>query len=130
MDDRRRERASGVKEQETGFLVLKTGKGVNEMAVRKKRLSPGNRRGMYAIAAIVMVLLLGLLVQSQSLRAQNAEYAEQIADLEEQIQDEEVRADEIDELSEYLNSDEYVEKLAREKLGLVYGDEVIYRAAK
>ncbi|MCD8396393.1 MAG: septum formation initiator family protein [Lachnospiraceae bacterium] len=100
------------------------------MAGRRKKPSTGNRRGMYAIAAIVMVLLLGLLVQSQSLRAQNAEYVEQIAELEEQIQDEEVRADEIDELSEYLNSDEYVEKLAREKLGLVYEDDVVYRAAE
>ncbi|MCD8347850.1 MAG: septum formation initiator family protein [Lachnospiraceae bacterium] len=100
------------------------------MAGRRRKPSTGNRRGMYAIAAIVMVLLLGLLVQSQSLRAQNVAYAEQIEDLEEQIQDEEVRADKIDELGEYLNSDEYVEKLAREKLGLVYEDDVIYRAAE
>ncbi|MCD8337837.1 MAG: septum formation initiator family protein [Lachnospiraceae bacterium] len=101
------------------------------MARRRKKPSAGNRRGMYTIAAIVMVLLLGLLVQSQSLRAQNAEYVEQIAALEEQIQDEEVRAEQIDELSEYLNSDdyEYVVKLAR-KLGLVFEDDVVYRGVK
>ncbi|MCD7717657.1 MAG: septum formation initiator family protein [Lachnospiraceae bacterium] len=99
------------------------------MAGRKKQLSTGNRLGMYAIAAIIAVLLTVLLVQSRSLRTENAAYAAQVDDLQQQLQDEEVRAEEIDELSEYLNSDEYVEKLAREKLGLVYEDDVIYRAA-
>ncbi len=99
------------------------------MAGRKKKPSNSNRVGMYSIAVIVMVLLVGLLVQSQSLRAKNAEYATQIADLEQEIQDEEVRAEEIKDLAEYLNSDEYVEKLAREKLGLVYEDDVIYRVS-
>ncbi|MCD8012225.1 MAG: septum formation initiator family protein [Lachnospiraceae bacterium] len=100
------------------------------MAGRKKKPSNSNRVGMYSIAVIVMVLLVGLLVQSQSLRAKNAEYATQIADLEQEIQDEEVRAEEIKDLAEYLNSDEYVEKLAREKLGLVYEDDVIYRVSE
>lgn len=84
---------------------------------------------MYVISAIIMVLLAVFLVQSHSLRAENAAYAAQVEDLEQQLQDEEVRAEEIDELSDYLNSDEYIEKLAREKLGLVYEDDVIYRVA-
>lgn len=85
---------------------------------------------MYTIAVIVTIMLVGLLVQCQSLRAENAQYEAQKLELEEQLQDEEVRAQEIKELNEYLNSDEYVEKLAREKLGLVYEDDVIYRAVE
>ncbi|MCC8137184.1 MAG: septum formation initiator family protein [Clostridiales bacterium] len=100
------------------------------MAGQKKQLSMGNRLGMYAIALIVFVMLVAFLVQSRSLRAENAAYAAQIDELEEGIQDEEIRAEEIDELGDYLNSDEYIEKLAREKLGLVYEDDVIYRAAE
>ncbi|MCD7735394.1 MAG: septum formation initiator family protein [Lachnospiraceae bacterium] len=100
------------------------------MAGRKRRPSKSNRRGMYSIAAIVMVMLVGLLVQSQSLRAENTDYEAQKAELEQQITDEEVRAEEISDLSGYLASDEYVEKLAREKLGLVYEDDVIYRVAE
>lgn len=100
------------------------------MAGQKRRPSKSNRRGMYAIAVIVMVMLVGLLAQSQSLRAENAEYVEQKEDLEQQIIDEEVRAEEIRDLAEALQSDEYVEKLAREKLGLVYEDDVIYRLAQ
>ncbi|MCD7820306.1 MAG: septum formation initiator family protein [Lachnospiraceae bacterium] len=69
-------------------------------------------------------------MQSQSLRAENANYEAQKEELEQEINDEEVRAEEISELAEYLSSDEYIEKLARERLGLVYEDDVIYRAAE
>ncbi len=105
-------------------------KGLVKMTGRKKQLSMGNRLGMYAITLIVCVLLVALLLQSRTLRAENAAYAAQIDELEQGLQDEEVRAEEIDEFGEYLNSDEYIEKLAREKLGLVYEDDVIYRAAE
>ncbi len=91
-------------------------------------MSTGNRLGMCAITVIVLALLIGLLVRSNTLRAKNAEYEAQKSELEEQIKDEEVRAEDIDNLGDYLNSDEYIEQLAREKLGLVYGDDVIYRA--
>ncbi len=91
-------------------------------------MSTGNRLGMCVITVIVLALLIGLLVRSSTLRAKNAEYEAEKAELEEQIKDEEVRAEDIDNLGDYLNSDEYIEQLAREKLGLVYGDDVIYRA--
>ena len=44
-----------------------------------------------------------------------------------QIQDEKVRAGEIKDLQKYIDSDEYIEKIARDKLGLVYKDEIIFR---
>ncbi len=97
------------------------------MKGKKKKPSRSNRWGMCTIAAIVAVMIVGLLVQSNSLRIKNEQYEEQKAELEQQIQDEEVRAEEIQVLGEYVNSDEYIEKLAREKLGLVYKDEVVYR---
>ena len=98
------------------------------MAGRKMRPSKGNRCGMYVIAAIVMVLLVGLLVQSQELGASNKQYEAKKAELQQQIQDEEVRAGEIENLKDYVDSTEYIEKIAREKLGLVYEDETIFKA--
>lgn len=83
---------------------------------------------MVAIAAIVLTLLAGLLVQSQELRAKNRQYEERKAELQQQISDEELRAEEIQNLHEYVNSTEYIEKLAREKLGLVYRDEILFQA--
>ncbi len=105
-------------------------KGIPVMTGEKKRLSTGNRLGMCVITVIVLALLIGMLAQSQTLRAKNAEYEIQKAELEEQIKDEEVRAEEIDDLGKSLNSDEYIEQLARERLGLVYEDDIIFRAAE
>ena len=98
------------------------------MAGRKRRPSSSNRRGMVAIAAVVMVLLIGLLVQSQKLGEQNQKYESQKLELEQQIKDEEMRAGEIENLKDYVNSTEYIEKVARDKLGLVYRDEILFKA--
>lgn len=98
------------------------------MARRRRRPSKSNRRGMFAIAAIVMVLLVGLLVQSQELTVSNKQYEAKKAELEQQIKDEEIRSGEIENMKEYVDSIEYIEKIAREKLGLVYEDETIFKA--
>lgn len=98
------------------------------MAGKRRRPSRSNRRGMVAIAAVVMVLLVGLLVQSQKLSAQNVKYTEKKANLEQQIKDEEMRADDIENMKDYIDSPEYIEKIARDKLGLVYKDEILFKA--
>ena len=98
------------------------------MAGKRRRPSKSNRRGMVAIAGIVMVLLVGLLVQSQQLTEQNALYESRKAELEQQIKDEEMRAGEIATLEEYVNSDEYIASVARDKLGLVFEDEILFQA--
>lgn len=98
------------------------------MAGKRRRPSKSNRRGMFAIAAIVMVLLVGLLVQSQELAIENKQYEAKKAELEQQIKDEEIRAGEIENMEDYVESVDYIEKVAREKLGLVYEDEMIFKA--
>ena len=50
---------------------------------------------------------------------------EQQEELQSQIDKAKERADEIDDLEEYVGSDSYTEEVAREKLGLVYPDEII-----
>ncbi len=93
-----------------------------------KRIRRSNRRGMMGIAVVVLVLLVVLQIQSQKLIIKNNGYRVQKEDLEQQIKDEEVRAGEIRDLQKYIDSDEYIEKIARDKLGLVYRDEIIFRA--
>ena len=52
----------------------------------------------------------------------------QEAELEAQIEAETNRAEEIDELEEYVGTEEYVEDVAKEKLGLVYPNEILFEA--
>ena len=69
-----------------------------------------------------------LSVASISLHAKNKEYMAQEAELEAQIEAETNRAEEIDELEKYVGTDEYVEDVAKEKLGLVYPNEILFEA--
>ena len=48
--------------------------------------------------------------------------------LEEAIASEERRAEEIEELEAYTKTKKYVEDVAKEKLGLVYEDEIIFKS--
>lgn len=51
---------------------------------------------------------------------------QKIAKLQEQIEYEQTRQAEIDELSKKVNTDEYIEKVASEKLGLVKSNSKIF----
>ena len=78
----------------------------------------------------LVFLLVVVLVQSQKLTVKNHAYQVQKAELEQQIKDEEIRAEDIEKMREYVDSDEFIEKMARDKLGLVYEDEIIFKAEK
>ena len=96
--------------------------------MRKRKAVRANNRGVFAILFVVAVLLVILAVQSVRLKKKNSDFELKKTELNQQIQDEEIRADEIKNMEEQVDSDEYIEKIARDKLGLVYEDEVVYRA--
>ena len=56
------------------------------------------------IAFVVMVLLIALLVQSQNLIRKNQQYTERKEELEQELKDQEIRAEEIENLKDYVNS--------------------------
>lgn len=95
---------------------------------RRRRVSNSNRRGMAGIAVVVVTLLIVLLFQSQKLEKKNAVYASQEESLQAQLEQEQARADELETLPEYTQSREFIEKTAREKFGLVYPDEIVFKA--
>ena len=94
----------------------------------KRQVNRANRRGMLLIAVIVVFLLLILAYRCQKLIEKNKNYETRQEELEQEIRDEEIRAEEIENMKSYIYSDEYIEKIAREKLGLVYSDEIIFQA--
>ena len=95
---------------------------------RRARRQLQHKLSMYLIAAVIVVLGVTLSFASISLHAKNDEYKAKEADLEAQIEAEELRAEEIDDLETYVGTDEYVEDVAKEKLGLVYPNEILFEA--
>lgn len=82
---------------------------------------------MLGISLVVCVLLIVLMVEGQSLQKKIDDNIERQAELQEQLDAETARTQEIEELQEYMQSDEYIEKIAREKIGLVKDNEIIFK---
>lgn len=94
---------------------------------RRRKKRRGSNRGVGSICFIVMILLVSLSVQSQGLKEKLNVYAAQKEELQQKIDSETARTDEIKKLEEYKNTTEYVEGIAKDKLGLVYKDEIIFK---
>ena len=95
---------------------------------RQKKRMQRHRRSVLAVSAVVLLLFVVISVNSVSLKAKEEHYQAQEQELEEQIREEKARTKEIEELSEYVGTDEYVEDVAKEKLGLIHENETIFKA--
>lgn len=85
---------------------------------------------MLSITFVVSVLFIAMMANSASLEKKLDSYAAQSEKLDSQIAEENERTSEIDELKKYMNTDEYVEEIARDKLGLVKDNEIVFRKAE
>lgn len=95
---------------------------------RQRKRSQNHRSSVLAISAVVLLLTVMVSANSMTLKAKNREYLAQETELKEQIQAEKDRAKEIKELDKYVGTDKYVEDVAKEKLGLVHDNEIIFKA--
>ena len=104
---------------------------VRFMSARTKWQKANRRRshlGAWGIILIVLAVFGACSVGGIRLRQKNYAYQERENSLMEQIEAEERRAEEIEELEAYTKTKKYVEDVAKEKLGLVYEDEVIFKS--
>ena len=97
---------------------------------RNHQKRANNYLGMAAIAIVVLILLVGLTMQSNNLKARIAVYDAKAAALKQSIEDEQDRTKEIDEQKKYMQTDEYIAEVARDKLGLVKGNEIVFEEEK
>lgn len=82
---------------------------------------------IFGVSVILVLLIVVVSVSGVSLKEKNEYYMSQEAELEMQIKEQEARAVEISELEEYVGTDEYVEQVAKDRLGLVHEDEIIFK---
>lgn len=82
------------------------------------------------IAFVVVVFCLCIGVKEYSLRMEREELRQKQEMLEKQIKSEEERAKELEALEKYMQTKKYMEDVAREKLGLVYPDEILIEPEK
>lgn len=88
------------------------------------------KNGTVSIAIIVLAFLIVMSVQIFKLKQKEAAYAAQEAELKEAYEQETERAEEIESLADYVQSDQYIIDMAHSKLGLAYDNEIIFKESK
>ena len=96
------------------------------MKKRKKRNSQ-NKIAMLSITFVVAVLFIAMMTKSLKLQQQISDYRTEIKAVESQMEEEKERTKEIDEIKDRMDTDEYVAEVAREKLGLVKDNEIVFK---
>ena len=97
---------------------------------RQARLKRQRRSNILAMAAaIVVVLVLSIVVFTgkRSLDAKGREYNSR-EELSQQIAEEESRSQSLEEYKKYVKTKKFVEEIAKNKFGLLYPDEIIFRS--
>lgn len=85
---------------------------------------------MIGISGVVSLLVIALLYQSASLQKKIEANEVRKAQIAEAYEDEQKRTEEIEQLQEEMQSDEYYEKIAKEKIGLVKDNEILFKENK
>lgn len=87
-----------------------------------------SRTGIGIIAFVILMLFAAISYKMIGLREQHDDKALKIKRLQAQIEEQEERAIDINNLKAYVQTKRYIEDIAREKLGLVYEDDYIFQA--
>lgn len=98
--------------------------------VRKKKARKNGRTTELSITVVLCCLVAVLTVKGISLQQKVNANASRLSSLDSQIKEEKQRTDEITALKEYMQTDEYIEKTAREKLGMVKDNEILFKESR
>lgn len=101
--------------------------GANSKRMRHSRRAMRNT--MMMILLVVCILFVALLIGGYRLNKKIDTALAVQRELNEQIEDEKARTQEIAELEEYMKTDDYIREIARDKLGLVDEGDIVFKKA-
>lgn len=103
-------------------------KATRRKAAYRKRNQ--NRFSMVLVGLVVLLITVAVALRSVELTQRLDTYAEREAELQRQIDAEKQEAKDIEEFRKYTQTKRYVEEIAKEKLGLVYEGEILFKDRK
>lgn len=103
-------------------------KNTNRARKRQNRNRLGNQLALAGIIAVVLSLAVVINVSASSLREKDLEYQAREESLNKTLLKEQARSEQLEEYRVYVQTKQYVEKIAKEKLGLVKKDEILFKA--
>ena len=89
-----------------------------------------NRFSMFLVSLVVVMIMVVVAVQSMTLQEKIDAKTQELKQLEAQIADEQKRSEEIEEFAKEVKTKGYIESVARDKLGLIYEGEILFKKNK
>lgn len=100
-------------------------------AQKEARRAIKTRRKNLALVGLLVIGLCGVIsFKKIELNQKIQAYEKEITRLEAEKEEEEKRTEEIEEYKAYVQTKKYIEQEARDKLGLVYPDEIVFEPEK
>lgn len=97
---------------------------------KKKKENLTNHMALIGVTLVVLSLAIAVHLKGIDLKQKDLNYQIKEENLEQQVAMEEKRAEELEEYRVYVQTKQYIEKVAKEKLGLVNKDEILLKPAE
>lgn len=97
---------------------------------RRKKDKWSNRLAIVGITMVVISLGVVVNLKSTSMKKKDLEYQIREQTLNQQVEKEKNRAAELEEYRIYVQTKQYIEEIAKQKLGLVKPDEILLKPSQ
>ncbi len=94
---------------------------------KRKKDNLNNRMALIGVTMVVLSLAVAVHIKGIDLAEKDKNYSIREENLEAQVKEEEDRAKQLEEYRVYVQTKQYIEKVAKEKLGLVNKDEILLK---
>ncbi|MEG0368918.1 MAG: septum formation initiator [Hungatella sp.] len=95
--------------------------------LKRRRDKLGNRMALIGITLVILSMVVVVNLRGTSLKDRDLEYQIKEENLQLRLDQEESRAVQLEEDRIYVQTKQYIEKMAKEKLGLVNQDEILLK---
>ncbi|MEG0687268.1 MAG: septum formation initiator [Hungatella sp.] len=95
--------------------------------LKRRRDKLGNRMALIGITLVILSMVVVVNLRGTSLKGRDLEYQIKEENLQLRLDQEESRAVQLEEDRIYVQTKQYIEKMAKEKLGLVNQDEILLK---
>jgi cell division protein DivIC len=89
-----------------------------------------NNFSMFLVALVLLMIIGAVMVKGVELRQKLEDNAAREAQLLSQLETERLRTIDIEEYRKYTQTKKYYEEVAKDKLGLIYEDEILFKELK
>ena len=97
---------------------------------RKRKDKWGNRMALIGITFVVFSLAVIVTIKGVGLKEKEREYELRLENIQAQVDKEEERSKKLEEYRVYVQTKQYIEEVAKQKLGLVKPDEILLKPSQ